>query len=126
MVFTVGEAKKHVESISNILADGDKLKENVENRFTALDADKSGHIDLKEATDLVVELSRIMSLPPPTPEEMEGHFKALDQDQDGGLSVTEVGSGVVASFQYKLNSLKHFLAFAERDQLPDDAELPHE
>lgn len=124
MTFTVGEAKKHVAAISEILANGDKLKENVESRFAVLDADKSGHIDLKEATELVLELSRIMSLPPPTPEEMEGHFKALDQDSDGGLSVTETGSGVVASFQYKLNSLNHFLAFAERDQLPDDAELP--
>ena len=124
MPITVGETRQTLAQVEGTLQNPDKLREKVESSFAALDTDKSGTLEQSEARQLVVDLCQLMHLPAPTDEEFVQHFGALDADKDGKLCVTEVGSGVVGALTFKANSLKHYLAFADRDKLPDTAELP--
>jgi hypothetical protein len=126
MAMTVGAAKATVAAIEASLADHAGIRAKVGASFERLDADKSGSLEMDEARQLINELCQIMNLAPPTDAEFGQHFLMLDADQSGNLSEPEVGSGVCGALQHKANSLKHFLAFAERDALADDAELPRE
>jgi hypothetical protein len=122
---TVGQARQTLAAVEGTLQNPDILKGKVEDAFHKLDDDNSGYLETAEARQLVTDLCQMMHLPVPTTEEFDAHLKALDADKDGRLNCNEVGSGVVGALQYKANSYKHYLAFAERDKLADDAPLPH-
>ena len=126
MAVTVGEARQTLAAVEGTLANPDVLRGKVEASFKNLDADNSGFLEPSEARQLVTDLCHLMHLPAPTDEEFENHVKALDADSDGKLNVTEVGTGVVGALTFKANTLKHYLAFADRAKLPDTAELPRE
>ena len=124
MTMTVGTAKEVLKAVTASLNDEAALKKRVEDSFARLDVDKSGHLDHKEARRLVDELNGLMGLPQCSDEDYATHFKALDQDGNGSLNVTEMGGGVVAALNYKKAGLEHYLAFAARDNTPDDQPLP--
>lgn len=121
---TVGEVRAQLAAVEGTLRDPDVLKNKVETAFKALDKDNSGTLETDEARQLVIDLCHLMHLPAPTDDEFKQHIAALDRDNDGALDVNEVGSGVVGALTFKAESLKHYLAFADRDKLPDTAPLP--
>lgn len=124
LAMNVGQAKATLKAVEATLNDQNILKQRVETSFKSLDADNSGSLETEEAKKLVADLCFLMHLPPPSEAEFQQHFVALDRNSDGKLSCDEVGSGIVGALMNKANSLKYYLAFAERDQLGDDAALP--
>lgn len=123
---TVGDAKRIVAQIDATLSDTAAFNERVDASFRNLDKDGSGHLDMAESRHLVIDLCGLMHLPPPTDEDFRVHFTWLDADQSGTLNREEVGRGVFGALGHKAAAMRHFLGFAQRDQLPDDAVLPRE
>jgi hypothetical protein len=126
MVYTVGQAKANFASLDAALRDTEGIKKKVEASFARLDADKSGHLDAKEARQLIGELCQIMNLPAPNDNDYENHMKMIDQSGDTKLDVNEVGAAIVGALIHRANGLKHFLGIASSKGLKDEDELPRQ
>ena len=126
MSITVGDAKTQLRRIEATLADEASLHAKVAASFAALDVNKNGTLDAIEAMALIRDLCGIMALPQPEPAAFAAHYKMIDASRDSKLDVREVGGAIVGALLYKAESIKHFMSFAERDKLGDDAVLPHE
>lgn len=120
---TVGAAKQEADRLENVLND-DGLRSKIEEQFKLLDADKSGKLNAAEARVLIHQLCAVMRLDATAEGTVSAHMKLLDRDGDGELCLGEAGSAIVGALMHRFNTIKHYLAFAERDKLGDDAPLP--
>ena len=105
-----------VEAIKEILSDDEAINKITRLAFDKIDADGSGHLDLKELETIMLRISADMGVEPPKPQDIEEVFKGIDRDDDGSIDYEEF------SLLIK-NVLLSLIKNEENDENDDDIDI---
>lgn len=71
------------------LINQDFINETAKGLFDIADSDKSGSIDAKEFTNLLIDFSKSAEIPTPSEEEIEQIIASFDSNKDGKFNLQE-------------------------------------